>query len=215
MGPIVDGAIVGTFVTTAIQLGQSATENTRGIKEKFIVFTVKNKKSFLSKPCRVLLFDSDAPGLYEQLKPFASEIDPNTKRRTVDMVKLKTDTTGVFKELDEMGLFSLQGGTTVVYKFRKGLCYANDASGNRTTDKNGNPVQRDSVEVFAQVNYFEPTENGGMRTHYVSGFDPNIQGARIENTFFREAVAIETASTSVMSMASEEVVAEEITDPGF
>ena len=97
----------------------------------------------------------------------------------LNMVSLKES--GDIEKLDLDSLFYVEGGVMKTYKFRKGMCYANDRNGNRI-----NPIRlRDSLQVFCQADTIEVTDTD-MVINYFGGCDPETVGSRLENQFYKE-----------------------------
>lgn len=194
MGPIIDGASLGSYVTVAIEIGQSSKENRNGVKSKYIALSVKNKKSLICKTRKVLLFEDDVPGFIEILKEFCPAEKNARGRYVVNIAELKKSEN--FASV--AGLMEFEGAMIAPYKLRKGECYANDDSGQLITDGSGQKVQRSTIEVLVQVDKIIPNEQGTMTTVYVDGWSPDAQGSRIESAFWRTPV--EAAPATVTSV---------------
>lgn len=190
MTNFMDGGSVSTFMAQFIVLGQAQNENNNGVKSRYIMLGLKNKKSFIGKVQKIMLFEGDdfTSDVYELLKKYST---PSSHAGGFD-VNLST-----FKNSEEFKadperwglLLNYPGGMTIEYKFAKGLCYANNIDGQPVVDKLGNHVMKDSVSVFCQVDFYTPGENGAMVPHYIEPYSPSTQGQRIESKFFMNAVS--------------------------
>ena len=187
----IPGAQLSCYKTIAISLGQSKNPNNDGVKSNFIVLSVKNKKSLLSGTRRIVLFDEDIPGAFEALKPFASQTADAQGGYLVNLAQMKADAS-VMAEWDD--LLEFPGGMVVEYPLRKGLCYQNDIDGKPVKSKNTNqPIMKDRVNVFVQVDFATVDENGHMQYIYIDKFGLSEQGQRMEDRFYRNAVEQVTA----------------------
>ena len=194
MANIIPGAQLSCYKTIAISLGQSKKENNQGIKSNFIVLSVKNKKSLLSGTRRIVLFDEDIPGAFNALKAFASQTPDAQGGYLVNMSQMRANAE-VMAEWD--GLLEFPGGMVVEYPLRKGLCYQNDINGNIVKEKNTNqPIMKDKVNVFVQVDFATVDENGKMSFVYIDRFGLSEQGQRMESRFYRNAVEQVTATNT-------------------
>lgn len=202
---VIPGAQLSCYKTIAISLGQSKKENNNGVKSNFIVLSVKNKKSLLSGTRRIVLFDEDIPGAFDALKVFASNTPDAQGGYLVDLAKMKADT-AVMAEWD--GLLEFPGGMVVEYPLRKGLCYQNDINGNIVKEKGTNqPVMKDKVNVFVQVDFATVDENGKMSYVYIDRFGLSEQGQRMESRFYRNAVeqvSVANTDDAVIDTTSQE-----------
>jgi hypothetical protein len=192
----IEGKEFGTYVVTAIQLGlsKSAGINANGKPSRYIVLFVKNVKMRLGRPRHIVMFEEEVPGLFEILKNYTVSDTPENGRYTVDLIAFKKS-----EDVAAMdGLLEFPGMTTEQYKLRKGLCYQNDIDGKRVYfgkdgDANREPVMRDTISVLVRVdNAIEA--NGVFKMNYFDKWSPEDQGARMESTFYREAVNANTPS---------------------
>lgn len=181
-----DGNELSVYKTTAIQVGQAKKEGTNGKKSKYAVFFVKNKKSRNCKVRKRIFFEEEEPSLIEGLLQYKVGEKVND-RYNIDMKALRES-----GDEDLMnGLWEFPGMQVVPYKLRKGLCYMNDADGNRVTTKDGTPIMADVVQVLVQIDYIM-SDGDKLKTVYIDGFDPDTQGQRMESHFFKEAVETNT-----------------------
>lgn len=181
-----DGSELSVYKTTAIQVGQAKKEGTNGKKSKYAVFFVKNKKSRNCKVRKRIFFEEEEPSLIEGLLQYKVGEKVND-RYNIDMKALRES--GDDELMD--GLWEFPGMQVVPYKLRKGLCYMNDADGNRVTTKDGTPIMADVVQVLVQIDYIM-SDGDKLKTVYIDGFDPDTQGQRMESHFFKEAVETNT-----------------------
>lgn len=181
-----DGSELSVYKTIAIQVGQAKKEGTNGKKSKYAVFFVKNKKSRNCKVRKRIFFEEEEPSLIEGLLQYKVGEKVND-RYNIDMKALRES--GDDELMD--GLWEFPGMQVVPYKLRKGLCYMNDADGNRVKTKDGTPIMADVVQVLVQVDYIM-SDGDKLKTVYIDGFDPDTQGQRMESHFFKEAVETNT-----------------------
>lgn len=181
-----DGSELSVYKTIAIQVGQAKKEGTNGKKSKYAVFFVKNKKSRNCKVRKRIFFEEEEPSLIEDLLQYKVGEKVND-RYNIDMKALRES--GNEDLMD--GLWEFPGMQVVPYKLRKGLCYMNDADGNRVTTKDGTPIMADVVQVLVQIDYIM-SDGDKLKTVYIDGFDPDTQGQRMESHFFKEAVETNT-----------------------
>lgn len=181
-----DGSELSVYKTIAIQVGQAKKEGTNGKKSKYAVFFVKNKKSRNCKVRKRIFFEEEEPSLIEDLLQYKVGEKVND-RYNIDMKALRES--GDEDLMD--GLWEFPGMQVVPYKLRKGLCYMNDADGNRVTTKDGTPIMADVVQVLVQIDYIM-SDGDKLKTVYIDGFDPDTQGQRMESHFFKEAVETNT-----------------------
>lgn len=184
MGRIMQGAEFGTYKTIAMSLGVAKNENNNGIKSKYIVLTLKNKKCLLSGSRRTILWDEDFPGLFDQLKPYASTTPDAQGGYLVDLPRAKAE--GQVEMLD--GLLEIPGGVVLEYKLAKGMCYQNDVNGAPVYIKGTTtPVTKDRISVFCIIDHAVEQDNK-VEYHWVDKFGLAEQGSRMENRFYRKAV---------------------------
>lgn len=202
----IEGKEFGTYVVTAIQLGKSKSAgiNANGKQSRYIVLFVKNIKMRLGRPRHIVMFEEEVPGLFEILYNYKTSDTPENGRYTVDLNAFKKS-----PDVDAMeGLLEFPGMTTEEYKLRKGLCYQNDIDGKRVYfgkegDANREPVIRDSISVLVWVEHAIEA-NGVFKMKYFDKWSPKDQGARMESTFYREAVNANTPSAPEPEPVEEE-----------
>ena len=184
MSQILPGSTLGTFVAIEAIVATAKKESTvgrmQGQKSRFLMLRMKNKKSARATQVWCTYFEGEnvtAEQLDGLLKHKASEDAQGGI--ILNMVSLKES--GDIEKLDLDSLFNVEGGVMKTYKFRKGMCYANDRDGNRI-----NPIRlRDSLQVFCQADTIE-TSDTGMVINYFGGCDPETVGSRLENQFYKE-----------------------------
>lgn len=177
-----DGGELSVYRTIAIQVGQAKKEGVNGKKSKYAIFYVKNKKARTSKMRKILFFEEEEPTLIEGLLQFKQGEKVND-RYNIDMKALRES-----GDEDLMyGLWEFPGMQVVPYKLRKGLCYMNNADGDKVKTKDGAPLMVDTIQVLVQVDYVM-SDGDKIKTIYVDGFDPDTQGQRMESRFFKETV---------------------------
>ena len=184
MSQILPGSTLGTFVAIEAIVATANKESTvgrmKGQKSRFLMLRMKNKKSARATQVWCTYFEGEsitAEQLDGLLKHKASEDAQGGI--ILNMVSLKES--GDIEKLDLVSLFDVEGGVMKTYKFRKGMCYANDRNGNRI-----NPIRlRDSLQVFCQADTIEVTDTE-MVINYFGGCDPETVGSRLENQFYKE-----------------------------
>lgn len=184
MSQILPGSTLGTFVAIEAIVATAKKESTvgrlQGQKARFLMLRMKNKKSARATQVWCTYFEGEsitAEQLDGLLKHKASEDAQGGI--ILNMVSLKES--GDIEKLDLVSLFNVEGGVMKTYKFRKGMCYANDRNGNRI-----NPIRlRDSLQVFCQADTIEVTDTD-MVINYFGGCDPETVGSRLENQFYKE-----------------------------
>ena len=184
MSQILPGSTLGTFVAIEAIVATAKKESTvgrmQGQKSRFLMLRMKNKKSARATQVWCTYFEGEnitAEQLDGLLKHKASEDAQGGI--ILNMVSLKES--GDIEKLDLDSLFNVEGGVMKTYKFRKGMCYANDRNGNRI-----NPIRlRDSLQVFCQADTIEVTDTD-MVINYFGGCDPETVGSRLENQFYKE-----------------------------
>ena len=184
MSQILPGSTLGTFVAIEAIVATANKESTvgrmKGQKSRFLMLRMKNKKSARATQVWCTYFEGEsitAEQLDGLLKHKASEDAQGGI--ILNMVSLKES--GDIEKLDLESLFVVEGGVMKTYKFRKGMCYANDRNGNRI-----NPIRlRDSLQVFCQADTIEVTDTN-MVINYFGGCDPETVGSRLENQFYKE-----------------------------
>ena len=187
----IEGSDMSCYKTIAIRVGQTKVEGINGKKSKYAVFFVKNKKSRLSKTEHLVIFDDQDPDLINTLLQYKTDDKKDENGRyEIDLSALKHS-----DDADELqDIFEWPGMQAETYKLRKGLCYQNDIDGKRVTKKDGSNVIVDTISVLVQIDYILDN-NGKLDIHYFKPYDPDIQGPRMENTFYKEAVTT-TASVT-------------------
>lgn len=177
-----DGSELSVYRTIAIQVGVAKKEGLNGKKSRYAVFYVKNKKARTSKTRRILFFEEDEPDLIKGLLQF-KQGEPVNNMQSIDIKALRES-----GDEDLMyGLWEFPGMQVVPYKLRKGLCYMNNADGERVTTKDKTPIMVDTIQVLVQVDYVM-SDGDKIKTIYVDGYDPDTQGQRMESHFYKEAV---------------------------
>mgnify|MGYP003620527770 FL=1 len=184
MSQILPGSTLGTFVAIEAIVATANKESTvgrmKGQKSRFLMLRMKNKKSARATQVWCTYFEGEsitAEQLDGLLKHKASEDAQGGI--ILNMVSLKES--GDIEKLDLASLFDVEGGVMKTYKFRKGMCYANDRNGNRI-----NPIRlRDSLQVFCQADTIEVTDTEVV-INYFGGCDPETVGSRLENQFYKE-----------------------------
>lgn len=184
MSQILPGSTLGTFVAIEAIVATANKESTvgrmKGQKSRFLMLRMKNKKSARATQVWCTYFEGEsitAEQLDGLLKHKASEDAQGGI--ILNMVSLKES--GDIEKLDLDSLFNVEGGVMKTYKFRKGMCYANDRNGKRI-----NPIRlRDSLQVFCQADTIEVTDTD-MTINYFGGCDPETVGSRLENQFYKE-----------------------------
>lgn len=194
MEQIINGATLGSYITTAMSLGQAKKPNMNGVMSRFVVLTMVDKGSpFISKKRRHIIFDEDAPGLIDMLKPFASTIqNATTGGYDVDLKALRNSED--FSLLE--GIMEFQGGMVAEYKFD---CprYQNDIDGNMLKDRFGNPIIRKSCTVFVQVKSITTGPDGLPQYNYYDGLGLSQVGERYVTRFFMRPVEnVQTTQTA-------------------
>lgn len=187
---IIDGSELSNYVTTAISVGVSKKENQQGRKAMFAVFTVKNKKQRFANASRIILFDDQLePTAFETLAKYKAknaagqDLVDQAGHKVIDLKAMKASG----DDEDIQPYYEIPGGMVVEYKLSKGDCYQNGPDGKRRTLKDGSPIIRDRISVFVIVDHIEP-DGDKLKTVYAAGFSPAEQGARMENSFYKEAV---------------------------
>lgn len=215
------GKDLSTYKAIAISLGQSKNENNDGVKSRFVALTLKDKFSIGARKVSHILFEDEiGTEAFEELmqcraigadnKPILDQHNGYVvsaqlvKERSVERKKSDVDNEDPLM-LDTLLIW--EGGMTQIYKFPGGSRYGNDANGKPTTDKDGNQIVKDSIEVFVQVKDVVIKEDGTRDYTYVSGMNPNTRGERLMRTFFKTPVTNQVVETA-------EVV-EETAGPGF
>lgn len=192
MSQILQGSILGTFVATEATVATATKESTvgrmKGLKSRFLMLRMRNKKSARANQVWCTYFEGENVTA-EQLDGLLKHKSADDKQggAIINMISLKES--GDIEKLDLESLFTVEGGVMKTYKFRKGMCYANDRDGKRT-----NPIHlRDSLQVFCQADTIE-TSDTEMVINYFGGCDPETVGSRLENQFYKEPFHQDTES---------------------
>ena len=192
MSQILQGSILGTFVATEATVATATKESTvgrmKGLKSRFLMLKMRNKKSARANQVWCTYFEGENVTA-EQLDGLLKHKIADDKQggAIINMISLKES--GDIEKLDLESLFTVEGGVMKTYKFRKGMCYANDRDGNRI-----NPIRlRDSLQVFCQADTIEVTDTD-MTINYFGGCDPETVGSRLENQFYKEPFHQDTES---------------------
>ena len=192
MSQILQGSILGTFVATEATVATATKESTvgrmKGLKSRFLMLKMRNKKSARATQVWCTYFEGENVTA-EQLDGLLKHKSADDKQggAIINMISLKES--GDIEKLDLESLFTVEGGVMKTYKFRKGMCYANDRDGKRT-----NPIRlRDSLQVFCQADTIE-TSDTEMTINYFGGCDPETVGSRLENQFYKEPFHQDTES---------------------
>lgn len=192
MGQILQGSVLGTFVATEATVATATKESTvgrmKGLKSRFLMLRMRNKKSARANQVWCTYFEGENITA-EQLDGLLKHKSADDKQggAIINMISLKES--GDIEKLDLESLFTVEGGVMKTYKFRKGMCYANDRDGKRT-----NPIRlRDSLQVFCQADTIE-TSDTDMTINYFGGCDPETVGSRLENQFYKEPFHQDTES---------------------
>ena len=183
---IISGRALSVYNTVALTLGQAKKPNRDGKISRFVVISMKDSYSPLSKTRRTIIFDDDYIGLVDTLAKYVDKsiVDPHGGQ----VISL-----AAFKASPDAALYPIlewPGMMPVVLPLRKGMCYANSIDGQRVVDKTGAPVKKDHVTVMVQVRYIR---EGADRPTYVDGWDDITQLNNIESRFYREPV-VQTAN---------------------
>ena len=192
MSQILQGSILGTFVATQATVATATKESTvgrmKGLKSRFLMLKMRNKKSARANQVWCTYFEGENVTA-EQLDGLLKHKIADDKQggAIINMISLKES--GDIEKLDLESLFTVEGGVMKTYKFHKGMCYANDREGKRT-----NPIHlRDSLQVFCQADTIE-TSDTEMVINYFGGCDPETVGSRLENQFYKEPFHQDTES---------------------
>lgn len=182
MTSIIQGRELSLYKTVALTLGKSKKENREKKLSRFVVISMKDAYSPLSKTRRTIIFEDEWPGLIEELKQWVDTSIKDTHEGG-EVVSL-----AAFKKSSNYELFPIMewpGMMPVVMPLRKGMCYANDVNGNVVTDKTGARVTKNEITVMVQV---KNIVEGQDRPNYVDGWDPDTQLNNMESRFYRTPV---------------------------
>lgn len=181
MTSIIQGRDLSVYTTIGLTLGTAKKANREGKISRFVVVSMKDSYSRLSKTRRTIIFEDEWPGLVETLDKYVDTTIQDTHGGKV--VSL-----GAFQNTDDAKLFPIMewpGMMPVVMPLRKGMCYANDVNDNVVTDKTGARVTKDKITVMVQV---KNIVEGQDRPNYVDGWDPDTQLNNMESRFYRVPV---------------------------
>lgn len=182
MTSIIQGRDLSVYTTVGLTLGTAKKANREGKISRFVVVSMKDSYSRLSKTRRTIIFEDEWPGLIEAL---SNHVDEAIK----DSHGGKVVSLASFMKSDDVKLFPIMewpGMMPQVMPLRKGMCYANDVNGNIVTDKTGARVTKDKITVMVQV---KNIVEGQDHPNYVDGWDPDTQLNNMESRFYRVPVA--------------------------
>ncbi len=182
MTSIIQGRDLSLYKTVGLTLGVSKRENRDGKKSRFVVISMKDAYSPLSKTRRTIIFEDEWPGLIDTLKKHVDESirDTHEGGQVVSMADfIKSDDSKLFPILEWPGMMPQ------VMPLRKGMCYANDVNGNFVEDKTGAKVTKNKITVMVQV---KNIVEGQDHPNYVDGWDPDTQLNNMESRFYRVPV---------------------------
>lgn len=179
------GAELSVYNTLAINLGISDKEGLSDENKKFAIFQIYKPEAWMAGVSKITLFKSTLGMAWDMLYECVDDKERTVTVNGKQVKELKVNLDKVKNHEFLKNLMRWEGGMFVSVPLRKGDCYCNDANGMRRTLKDGvTPIIRDKVTVFTIVE----TINADGTMNYVKGFDPHTTAARIEDTFFREAV---------------------------
>lgn len=187
------GAELSVYNTLAINLGISDKEGLSDENKKFAIFQIYKPEAWMAGVSKITLFKSTLGMAWEMLYECVDDKEKTVTVNGKQVKELKVNLDKVKNHEFLKNLMRWEGGMFVSVPLRKGDCYCNDANGMRRTLKNGDFIIRDKVTVFTIVE----TINADGTMNYVKGFDPHTTAARIEDTFFREAVQKNVAGDDV------------------
>lgn len=182
MTSIIQGRDLSVYTTVGLTLGVSKKENRDGKKSRFVVISMKDSYSRLSKTRRTIIFEDEWPGLIDTLGKYVDKsiVDTHEGGEVVSLA--------MFQKSEDAKLFPIMewpGMMPQVMPLRKGMCYANDVNGNIVTDKTGARVTKDKITVMVQV---KNIVEGQDHPNYVDGWDPDTQLNNMESRFYRVPV---------------------------
>ena len=182
---IIQGKEFSNYETVGISLGISKNDNRENKKSRYFVFQIANSKNKMVGTRKEIFFeDKMANGLWDLLNTFSKDDPLHEGGKMVDLAAFKESE--FFKQYEY--IMSWPGGIVIPYPLKKGECYVNDVNRKRVTNKWDEPVTRRVINVFCQIDFAIPGENGQMDVHYFEGFGPEERGDEQESRFFREAV---------------------------
>ena len=182
MTSIIQGRELSLYKTVALTIGVSKKENREKKLSRFVVISMKDAYSPLSKTRRTIIFEDEWPGLIEALEKHVDESIKDTHEggKVVSMADfIKSDDKDLFPILEWPGMMPQ------VMPLRKGMCYANDVNGNIVEDKTGAKVTKDKITVMVQI---KNIVEGQDHPNYVDGWDPDTQLNNMESRFYRVPV---------------------------
>lgn len=179
MTSIIQGRELSLYKTVALTLGKSKKENRDGKKSRFVVISMKDAYSPLSKTRRTIIFEDEWPGLIDTLGKYVDKaiVDTHEGGEVVSMA--------LFQKSEDAKLFPIlewPGMMPQVMPLRKGMCYANDVNGAVVEDRTGAKVTKDKITVMVQV---KNIVEGQDHPNYVDGWDPDTQLNNMESRFYR------------------------------
>lgn len=182
MTSIIQGRDLSVYTTVGLTLGTAKKANREGKISRFVVVSMKDSYSRLSKTRRTIIFEDEWPGLIEALSDHVDEaIKDSHGGKVVSLASfMKSDDAKLFPIMEWPGMMPQ------VMPLRKGMCYANDVNGNIVTDKTGARVTKDKITVMVQV---KNIVEGQDHPNYVDGWDPDTQLNNMESRFYRVPVA--------------------------
>lgn len=181
MTSIIQGRDLSVYTTVGLTLGTAKKANREGKISRFVVVSMKDSYSRLSKTRRTIIFEDEWPGLIEALSNHVDEaIKDSHGGKVVSLASfMKSDDAKLFPIMEWPGMMPQ------VMPLRKGMCYANDVNGNIVTDKTGARVTKDKITVMVQV---KNIVEGQDHPNYVDGWDPDTQLNNMESRFYRVPV---------------------------
>ena len=182
MTSIIQGRELSLYKTVALTLGKSKRENRENKLSRFVVISMKDAYSPLSKTRRTIIFEDEWPGLIETLEKHVDEsiVDTHEGGKVVSLADfIKSGDDKLFPILEWPGMMPQ------VMPLRKGMCYANDVNGKFVEDKTGAKVTKDKITVMVQV---KNIVEGQDHPNYVDGWDPDTQLNNMESRFYRVPV---------------------------
>ena len=182
MTSIIQGRDLSVYTTVGLTLGVSKKENRDGKKSRFVVISMKDSYSRLSKTRRTIIFEDEWPGLIDTLGKYVDKsiVDTHEGGEVVSLA--------MFQKSEDAKLFPIMewpGMMPQVMPLRKGMCYANDVNGKFVEDKTGAKVTKDKITVMVQV---KNIVEGQDHPNYVDGWDPDTQLNNMESRFYRVPV---------------------------
>ena len=214
----IEGASISNYVTIGMTVGVASKENRDGLKSRFLLLTLANKKSPLAKKGKPTLFEPDdiSPNLIGALKQFC-QAEPDAKGGyPVDMAAIKALQMKPNKSDEEKATIEIiepyltwPGGKVIPVKL-DGKRYANDKDGKQVYEAdNTTPVIKDEISVFVQIDTVTILPDGTERIDYFEPFSPNAQKDRIQRQFFKKPfIEPKVSATEVNTTPIEEAKAE-------